>query len=68
MSRGKAFTAQRWEFAVDGHKFILVKGDSRFSKFYVLDEAGNYLTSKGHATLLGAQIEATTIARTAAPA
>ena len=59
----KAFTAQRWPFEVDGQKFVLVKGSSRYSKFYVCDEDGQYLTGRGHSDLQGAQVEAIHLAR-----
>ena len=58
MSRTKAFTAQRWLYEAEGGKFVLAKGNSKYSRFYVLDEDGKYLSRKGHNTLLDAQIEA----------
>ena len=63
MTRNKAFTAQRWSYEVNGRKFILAKGSSKYSKFYVLDEDGNYLTHKGRDTLLDAQLDANRIAQ-----
>lgn len=61
--RPKAFTPQRWRYEVDGQEFIITKGDSKHSRFYLRDEDGNYLTSKPNNTLLDAQIEATKLAR-----
>jgi len=63
MTRTKAFTAQRHRIEIDGRVFILAKGASAHARWYVLDENGKYLSRRGGATRLDAEIEASRIAR-----
>lgn len=57
MTKTKAFTAQRWRILVEDTEYFIVKGNSKYSRFYVLDASGKYL-SKGATNVDAAMADA----------
>jgi hypothetical protein len=58
MTKVKAFTAQRWPITVGDQSYVIVKGNSRYSRFYVTDTDGKYLSKRGASTDDGAVTDA----------